>query len=160
MNRRVFLEYCTFSSSLLIASSRNTYAQQLIPGMKTVGLIGGTSWHSTIDYYRIINELTNQQLGEKVNPPLLLVNLNQAHIHALQAKDDWASIREIYQAKAKALVAAGAEAIAFAPIHHIRLLIRFEAQSQNQFCILLMPLLMKLKNAKWTLLDWQGLDLL
>jgi len=31
--------------------------------MKTIGLIGGTSWVSTIDYYKLINQLTNEQLG-------------------------------------------------------------------------------------------------
>jgi len=31
--------------------------------MKTIGLIGGTSWISTIEYYRIINQLTNERLG-------------------------------------------------------------------------------------------------
>lgn len=115
MNRRVFLEYLalTSGSALPLVASGSTRAQPSPQGMKTVGLIGGTSWHSTLDYYRSINALTNERLGAKVNPPLLLANLNQAHIHALQANDDWTSIREIYHAKADILINAGAEAIVF-----------------------------------------------
>lgn len=114
MNRRMFLEFCSLCGGLLIALSGDLGAHQNRPaGMKSVGLIGGTSWHSTIDYYRSINELTNEHLGDKVNPPLLLANLNQAHIHLLQAKNDWTSIREIYRAQASILINAGAEAIAF-----------------------------------------------
>jgi aspartate racemase len=113
MNRRLFLEYCTLSSGLLLAPLAKSNSMQSSVSMKTVGLIGGTSWYSTIDYYRIINELTNQRLGEKVNPPLLLVNLNQAHMHHLQAKGDWRGIAEIYINHAKKLITIGAEAIAF-----------------------------------------------
>ena len=35
--------------------------------MKTLGLIGGTSWHSTIVYYRLINELVGAQIGTQGN---------------------------------------------------------------------------------------------
>lgn len=46
--------------------------------MKILGMIGGTSWHSTIDYYRLINELTGEKIGKQVNPPLILYSLNIA----------------------------------------------------------------------------------
>lgn len=46
--------------------------------MKTLGLIGGTSWHSTIDYYRLINELTSNSIGKQANPVLILYSLNIA----------------------------------------------------------------------------------
>ena len=44
--------------------------------MKTIGLIGGTSWHSTIVYYRLINELVGNEIGAQGNPELLLYSIN------------------------------------------------------------------------------------
>ncbi len=46
--------------------------------MKTLGMIGGTSWHSTVDYYRLINELASEKIGKQANPPLILYSLNIA----------------------------------------------------------------------------------
>ncbi|WKD86895.1 Putative racemase YgeA [Polaribacter huanghezhanensis] len=40
--------------------------------MKVLGLIGGTSWHSTIEYYRYINQYVNTHFGDNTNPPLLV----------------------------------------------------------------------------------------
>jgi aspartate racemase len=81
--------------------------------MKSVGLIGGTSWHSTMDYYKYINQMVNEELGDKTNPPLLLLNLNQAEIHKLQNDDKWSLIADIYIEAAKKLQLAGADAIMF-----------------------------------------------
>lgn len=81
--------------------------------MKSLGLIGGTSWHSTVDYYRYINQRVNAQMGDKVNPPLILVNLNQAEIHHLQQENKWDEIANIYIEACKTLTNAGAEAIIF-----------------------------------------------
>ena len=81
--------------------------------MKSVGLIGGTSWHSTIDYYKYINEGVNHIKGEKVNPPILIYNINQSKIHELQNKNDWESIAKIYVATSQKLIKAGVDAIAF-----------------------------------------------
>jgi aspartate racemase len=86
---------------------------QKIPAMKTLGMIGGTSWHSTADYYRYINQMVNDKLGDKVNPPLVLVNLNQAEIHQMQKEDRWNEIAAIYIDASKKLKRAGAEAIIF-----------------------------------------------
>lgn len=44
--------------------------------MRTIGLIGGTSWHSTIVYYRMINELVGKKIGHQANPPLIIYSLN------------------------------------------------------------------------------------
>jgi hypothetical protein len=54
--------------------------------MKELGLIGGTSWHSTLEYYRYINQEVNDLYGSNTNPPLVLYNLNQNEIHALQRR--------------------------------------------------------------------------
>lgn len=44
--------------------------------MKTLGLIGGTSWHSTIEYYRQINTLVGNEIGHDNNPELVLYSIN------------------------------------------------------------------------------------
>jgi aspartate racemase len=78
-------------------------------GMKRLGLIGGTSWHSTIDYYRYINQMVNDIKGDRINPPLLIFNLNQFQINTLQSEDKWSEIADIYTATANDLIKAGAE---------------------------------------------------
>ncbi len=76
--------------------------------MKTLGLIGGTSWHSTIDYYRYINQLVNERLGNPpVNPPLLLYSLNVD----LMRRNNWDEINQTCLETALTLQNAGAEGI-------------------------------------------------
>ena len=81
--------------------------------MKRVGLIGGTSWHSTIQYYRIINQAVNDHFGNNTNPPLLLANLNQAHVHRLQIENNWQGVADLIIDAANRLQTAGAEVIVF-----------------------------------------------
>lgn len=81
--------------------------------MKSVGMIGGTSWHSTVDYYRYINQMVNDEMGDKVNPPLILVNLNQSEVHRLQQDNQWDVIAELYIEASVKLKKAGADAIIF-----------------------------------------------
>jgi aspartate racemase len=83
------------------------------PDMKTVGLIGGTSWYSTVEYYRYINEAVNDAYGNNTNPPLILYNMNQEKIHELQAKGQWDEIAVLLTHAAIRLRAAGAKAILF-----------------------------------------------
>ncbi|MBN1952464.1 MAG: amino acid racemase [Bacteroidales bacterium] len=75
--------------------------------MKKLGLIGGTSWHSTIDYYRLINELSANRLGDGSNPPLILYSLNIAIMRTMNTD----TISAEYISIAKKLELAGAEAI-------------------------------------------------
>lgn len=44
--------------------------------MKTLGLIGGTSWHSTLVYYRLINEMVGEHIGTQSNPPMIIHSIN------------------------------------------------------------------------------------
>ena len=89
-------------------------SQKIAPAeMKSLGLIGGTSWHSTIEYYRWINEAVNDFYGDNTNPPLLIANLNQSLIHHLQIEDQWSKIADLLVDKANRLAAAGAEAVMF-----------------------------------------------
>ncbi len=110
----------TFFVGLLfiaLTAQVNTSGQsaQLPPAsdMKTLGLIGGTSWYSTVDYYRYINQAINDAYGDSTNPPLLLYNMNQQKIHELQAKNQWDEVAGLLTEAAMRLHAGGAQAILF-----------------------------------------------
>lgn len=75
--------------------------------MKTLGMIGGTSWHSTIVYYRLINDLVGKRIGSQGNPPLLLYSLNIE----LMREQNWDKINSTYLEVAQKLERAGAEAL-------------------------------------------------
>ncbi len=81
--------------------------------MKTLGLIGGTSWHSTIDYYRYINESVNEHFGNNTNPPLLVFTMNQAQVHKYQIENNWSGIADMLVEGGKRLQNAGAEKVMF-----------------------------------------------
>ena len=77
--------------------------------MKTIGLIGGTSWHSTITYYRIINETVAQKLGGHNSAKIILTSINYEAIERLAHKDDWKGIATLLSGEAKKLEGAGAD---------------------------------------------------
>lgn len=81
--------------------------------MRVLGLIGGTSWHSTVEYYRNINQSVNDHFGDNTNPPILLFNLNQALIHGYQIEGKWQKIADMIIDGGLRLQAAGAESIMF-----------------------------------------------
>lgn len=79
--------------------------------MRSVGLIGGMSWHSTLEYYRRINQAVNARHGDNTNPPLLLDNLDQHEIHRLQGLGRWDGIEAMLLRSGSRLQAAGVEAV-------------------------------------------------
>ena len=81
--------------------------------MKTLGLLGGSSWHSTIEYYRNINQMVNDHFGNNTNPPLVLFNLNQALLHRYQNEGNWSAIATELVKAGERLQASGAEALIF-----------------------------------------------
>lgn len=81
--------------------------------MKTLGLIGGTSWHSTIEYYSAINQAINMHFGNNTNPPLLVYTINQAKVHKFQVENNWNAIADMFTEAAFSLKKAGAEAVMF-----------------------------------------------
>ena len=83
------------------------------PKMNKLGLIGGTSWHSTIEYYASINQEINDYYGNNTNPPLLVYTMNQAEIHRLQKEDKWDSIAVMLTDGALSLKRAGATSVMF-----------------------------------------------
>ncbi len=75
--------------------------------MRLLGLIGGTSWHSTIAYYRLINEAVGKVIGEESNPELLIHSINIA----LMRGQDRDKIRAKYLEVARGLENEGAKAL-------------------------------------------------
>ena len=79
--------------------------------MKTIGLVGGLSWYSTLDYYRIINELVNKRLGENEAAKIILYSVNYGEIVKLTKSNNWEAITTIIADAAKKIEAAGADCL-------------------------------------------------
>ncbi|MFE5948449.1 aspartate/glutamate racemase family protein [Streptomyces sp. NPDC056480] len=79
--------------------------------MRTIGLIGGMSWESTAEYYRLLNEFTRDRLGGLHSARCVLYSVDFAEIEQLQVQNRWTEAGEILAAAAQALEAAGAEMI-------------------------------------------------
>ncbi|GEO08683.1 aspartate/glutamate racemase family protein [Segetibacter aerophilus] len=79
--------------------------------MKTIGLIGGTSWVSTIDYYKLINQLTNEKLGGSNAARIILYSVNFQEFKNLMDIDNWNEIAARFSDIARKLEGAGAECI-------------------------------------------------
>jgi aspartate racemase len=77
--------------------------------MKTIGLIGGMSWESTIPYYRLINEAVRERLGGLHSARLVLHSVDFAQIEQLQRSGEWDAAGAILAQAARGLEAAGAE---------------------------------------------------
>jgi aspartate racemase len=77
--------------------------------VKTIGLVGGTSWASTIDYYRIINEEANNRRGGLNFARIVVYSLDYGEIHALSTKKETEGIRSLLIDGAKKLESIGAE---------------------------------------------------
>lgn len=77
--------------------------------MKTIGLIGGMSWESTLLYYRIINEQTRQRLGGLHSAQIAMLSVDFAPIEAMQHSGDWAGTARVLGDAAKSLEDAGAD---------------------------------------------------
>jgi len=63
--------------------------------MKTIGMIGGTGWPSTLEYYRIINQETNRRLGGLSSAKIMLSSFNYAEIDSLNKKEDHAGVYKL-----------------------------------------------------------------
>jgi aspartate racemase len=79
--------------------------------MKTIGLVGGTSWVSSMDYYRLLNEGTNQRLGGLNYARCILYSFNYAEIKKLTDLRDWAALLKLVTGVCRNLSSAGAEGI-------------------------------------------------
>jgi aspartate racemase len=79
--------------------------------VKTIGLIGGMSWESSIEYYRIINETVKTKLGGLHSAKSMLVSLDFAEIEILQHQGKWVEAAQLLIAAAKNIENGGADFI-------------------------------------------------
>ncbi len=77
--------------------------------MKTIGLIGGMSWESTVSYYRAINEEIKRRLGGLHSAKIVLYSVDFHDIERLQHAGDWDAAGALLAEAARALQAAGAD---------------------------------------------------
>ena len=77
--------------------------------MKTIGLIGGMSWESTVTYYQIVNETVKRELGGLHSAKILLYSVDFAEIEEYQAKGEWEKSAEVLTEAAMNLEKAGAD---------------------------------------------------
>lgn len=79
--------------------------------MKTIGLIGGMSWESTVTYYQVINETIKKQLGGLHSAKCILYSVDFDEIEKYQASGEWDKSADILSEAAQALERAGADYI-------------------------------------------------
>ncbi|TFG48819.1 MAG: aspartate/glutamate racemase family protein [Anaerolineales bacterium] len=77
--------------------------------MKTIGLIGGMSWESSIEYYRIINQAVRKELGGVHSAKSVMVSVDFGEIEKLQMKGDWDQATRIMIQAAQEVESAGAD---------------------------------------------------
>lgn len=89
--------------------------------MKTIGLIGGITWYSTLEYYRLLNEAVNRRLGGSHSARILLNSIDFAEVKILTEKEDWNSIAQLMTEAAQKLEGAGASCLLLGAntMHHI-----------------------------------------
>ena len=77
--------------------------------MQTIGLIGGMSWESSIEYYRIINQETRKRLGGLHSAKSIMLSVDFAEIEALQDQDRWDEAGTLLTTAGRHLEAGGAD---------------------------------------------------
>jgi aspartate racemase len=79
--------------------------------MKTIGLLGGMSWESTVTYYQMINRGIQEKLGGYHSAKILLYSVDFAPLERYQRRDDWDSAARMLTESARKLEQAGADMI-------------------------------------------------
>jgi aspartate racemase len=89
--------------------------------MKTIGFIGGLTWLSSMDYYRLLNQLTNEKLGGVSSCKMLMYSVDFAEIKRLTFNGDWDGIAAMLSKVAQTLEQGGADCILIGAntMHHI-----------------------------------------
>lgn len=95
---------------LIVQVTGRSLKKQLL-SMKTIGIIGGISWVSSADYYRLINEMINERLGGVNAGRIILYSVNYEDIKTLTFAGDWDGIAAMISDVARRLEAAGADCI-------------------------------------------------
>lgn len=79
--------------------------------MKTIGLLGGMTWHSTVDYYRLINDGVQARLGGAHSASIVMWSADFAPIEAMQEAGQWDEMARLLAGAAERVEAAGAEVL-------------------------------------------------
>ncbi len=79
--------------------------------MKTIGLIGGMSWESTVTYYQIMNETIREQLGGLHSAKILMYSIDFYELEKMQSEGDWEEAGKMMADAAQRLERAGADFI-------------------------------------------------
>jgi len=79
--------------------------------MKTLGLMGGMSWESSVPYYQLINQTVRQRLGGLHSAKIILYSVDFAEIEAMQMNGEWDAAGALLAGVAQKLAAAGADAL-------------------------------------------------
>lgn len=77
--------------------------------MKTIGLIGGMSWESTVPYYRVVNETVRERLGGLHSARVILYSVDFDEVERMQRHGDWDAAGALLARAARALATAGAD---------------------------------------------------
>jgi aspartate racemase len=97
-----------------MAAKRATAIMGTVPepgcsrGMKTIGLIGGMSWESTVSYYRLINTAVKEQLGGLHSAKCVLYSVDFAEVEELQRRGQWPDAARLLVGAAQSVEKAGA----------------------------------------------------
>ncbi len=87
--------------------------------MKTIGLIGGMSWESTVTYYQLINEAVKKSLGGLHSAKILLYSVDFQEIEECQTRGDWEKSARILGDAAKGLEGADCIVICTNTMHKV-----------------------------------------
>jgi aspartate racemase len=79
--------------------------------MKTIGLIGGMTWQSTLQYYRFFNEMVHRRLGGSHSAKVVIANVDFDEVEQLQKAGAWDEAGELLLRHAQSLQRAGAEIV-------------------------------------------------
>ncbi len=77
--------------------------------MKTIGLLGGMSWESTLEYYRILNQLAQKEFGANHSCPCIIHSFDFQIIQKLQHEQNWDGLSILLSDASKKLVDSGAD---------------------------------------------------
>ncbi|MGZ4290889.1 MAG: aspartate/glutamate racemase family protein [Gaiellaceae bacterium] len=77
--------------------------------MRTIGVLGGMTWHSSIEYYRLINTFANERLGGSHAARCVLVSVDQGTIDELMLAERWDDAGRLLAQDARAVERAGAD---------------------------------------------------
>ncbi len=79
--------------------------------MKTIGIIGGISWLSTVEYYKFLNQIVNERLGGVHAAKIILYSVNFQEIKTLTEAGDWKGLTDMVSDAAQQLEKAGADCL-------------------------------------------------